>query len=64
MEECCTPQCKAMKLLIAGLILILVTVYTTWNIWIVIGAMMVIKAIIMFAMPNCPCHGKDKKSKR
>ncbi len=64
MEDDCTPQCKGAKLLIVGLILILVTLFTTWNIWLVIGAMLVIKALLLFIMPVCPCRGKAKKSKK
>lgn len=67
MDECCTPNCKAGKLLVLGLILILVTLYLpTWNIWIVLGVLLIIKAVMMFFMPNCCCHGKiqEKYSKK
>ncbi|MBS3079148.1 hypothetical protein J4218_03435 [Candidatus Pacearchaeota archaeon] len=61
MDECCTPKCKAVKFLVLGLILILVTLYTPWNIWVVLGVLLIIKAIIMFFMPNCACHGKNQE---
>ena len=63
MDNCCTPKCIGIKLLIFGLILILASLYTTWNIWIVIGVLLIIKAIIMFIMPVCPCQ-KEKSRKR
>jgi hypothetical protein len=56
MDSYCTPTCKGIKLLIAGIILILVTMYTNWNIWIVIGVLLIIKAVMMFIMPVCPCN--------
>jgi hypothetical protein len=61
MEDCCTPKCKAIKMLIFGLILILVTLYTTWNIWVVLGVLLIIKAIIMFFMPTCCCSKSAEK---
>ncbi|MBU0461133.1 MAG: hypothetical protein KJ574_00960 [Nanoarchaeota archaeon] len=57
----CTPQCTAMKLLVFGIVLILVRMYTTWDIWIVIGALLIIKAIMLFIMPICPCIKGKKK---
>jgi hypothetical protein len=62
--EGCKPYCIATKLLVAGIVLILVTLFTTWNIWIVIGAMLIIKAIIMFIAPNCCCHKKEEEKKK
>ncbi len=66
MDECCTPKCNAIKLLVLGLILILVTLYTDWNIWVVLGVLLIIKAIVMFFMPNCCCQSKvpDKPSRK
>ena len=61
MENCCTPRCIAMKLLVAGLILVLVRNYTNWDMWIVVGALLIIKAVILFIMPNCCCNTKAKK---
>jgi len=50
-----------MKLLVAGLILVLVRNYTNWDMWIVVGALLIIKAVILFIMPNCCCNTKAKK---
>jgi hypothetical protein len=62
MDHCCTPACMGIKFLIVGIILILVTLYTTWNIWVVIGILLIIKAIMMFLMPVCLCN-KNKKTR-
>lgn len=65
--EGCTPVCKATMLLVLGILLILIRVYTAWDIWIVIGALLVIKAIVIFAMPakcqkaETPAAKKAKK---
>lgn len=53
----------AIKLLIVGAILVLVRSYTEWDIWVVIGAILVIKAILLFIMPTCDCNAKTKKKK-
>jgi hypothetical protein len=54
----------ATKLLIFGIILVLVRIYTSWDIWVVIGALLIIKAIVLFIKPECPCTEKGKKSKK
>ncbi len=59
--EGCTPACKGMKLLLLGVILILVRYFTAWDIWVVIGVLMIIKALMLFIMPICPCQKKMKK---
>ena len=53
---------KAPVLLVIGLVLILIRLYTNWDIWVVIGALLIIKAIIMFAHP-CKANYKEKKNK-
>jgi len=57
MEECCSSRMWAIKLLILGIILILVRLYTTWDIWVVLGVILIIKALVMFLMPM----GKKRK---
>jgi len=42
----------ALKMLILGIILILVRLYTAWDIWIVLGVLAIIKAIMLFMMPG------------
>ena len=51
----------ATKLLIVGIILILVKLYTPWDMWLVVGTLLIIKAIILYIMPVCPCNTKAKK---
>ncbi|MBU1198960.1 MAG: hypothetical protein KKF46_08515 [Nanoarchaeota archaeon] len=60
----CTPQCMAAKMLVFGIILILVRLFTTWDIWVVLGALLIIKAIIMFIVPVCSCETSAKKKKK
>ena len=63
MDEC-KPQCMAVKLLIIGIVLILVRYFTSWDIWIVLGAILIIKAVIMFFMPVCSCSCSTTKKKK
>ncbi|MBL7054972.1 hypothetical protein ISS05_04410 [Candidatus Woesearchaeota archaeon] len=57
----CTPKCMAAKLLVLGAVLILVRLYTAWDIWVVIGTLLVIKALVIFIMPSCGCQKKERK---
>ncbi len=61
MENCCTPACMGIKLLILGIILIVNQYYFKFDIWMVIGVLLIIKAIIMFIMPVCACNKNKKK---
>jgi len=54
---------KAVMLLIFGLILILVRLFTQWDIWVVIGALMILKGVFMAVMSMC-CQGKELPKKR
>lgn len=55
MEGCCTAKCKATKLLIMGILLILVRVYfPNWDLFRIIGILLIIKAVVVFFMPACP----------
>jgi len=47
MKKKCMHKHMAMVPLIVGIILIAVRLYTTWDIWIVVGAIMILKAIMM-----------------
>ena len=56
--DCChngyCHKCKAGKLIVGGLILIGATVYAPQiSIWIVIGALLIVKGIGSFIMPHC-----------
>ena len=58
MEGHFAPKDMAIKLLVVGIILILVRIYTRWDMWIVISVLLIIKAIIMLVMPNYFSHTK------
>lgn len=49
----------ASKLLALGLIIIIVRNYTEWDMWTVIGALLIIKALILYLIP-CKCDKKKK----
>ncbi len=49
----CHGKWIALKLLILGLAFILITLYTDWNLGVVIGVLLIIKAIIIVLMPMC-----------
>jgi hypothetical protein len=64
MENCCTPKCKSMKLLILGIVIILLDIYTRWDLWLVIGILLIIKAIWVTLMPRCPyCSPRQSNSR-
>jgi len=56
----CKPQCMAIKMLIIGGVIILSRIYTTWDIWVVIGSLMLLKGLCLFIMPICGCNKKKK----
>jgi len=61
--EDCTPKCWAMKLLVLGIVLILVRIYTAWDIWVVLGVILIIKGFLVMIMPKCCCQVKPKFKK-
>ena len=52
------PKCMAMELLVLGVILIVVRTYTNWDIWVVVGALLVLKALWIYFNPMCGCARK------
>lgn len=54
----------AISLLIIGIILILTRLYTAWDIWIVIGAILAIKGLIHFVIPRCCEPMPETKGKK
>jgi len=55
------PRFMATKLLVLGIVLIVVRLYTEWDIWVVFGVIVIIKAILMFIMPLGRYQVKPKK---
>jgi uncharacterized membrane protein HdeD (DUF308 family) len=41
----------AIKLLVLGIVLILIRLYTSWDMWIVVGIIMILAAILKLVMP-------------
>lgn len=60
--EGCTPRCWAMTLLFLGIVLILVRIYTVWDVWIVLGVLLILKGFLVLIIPNC-CQTKPKSKK-
>jgi hypothetical protein len=50
----CVPQCKGAMLLVAGIVII-AAVYMNWNIWYVIGILLIIKGGVKLMCPVCKC---------
>jgi membrane-bound ClpP family serine protease len=53
---------KAVMLFVFGLILVLVRLYTQWDVWVVIGVLLMVKAVLMALMSLC-CRAKGEKKK-
>jgi hypothetical protein len=57
---------RAVMMFVFGLVIILARLYTTWDIWVVIGVLMMAKAVFMAAMAiccpmSCPSREGEKK---
>ena len=55
-STCCDGycgKCHAAKFIVVGIVLILVKWYTQWDIWVVLGVLLVLKGIMKLAMPTC-----------
>lgn len=56
-------KCYAAKCIVAGIILIAARLYTEWDIWVVVGTLLVLMGILRLAKPSCP-HCKLEKGKK
>ena len=61
-------KCWGMKYLVIGIVFIAARWYTTWDIWVVIGVLLVLKGLMKFAMPmgcsHCQGDMTMKKGKK
>ena len=57
MADCCCgmcTKCHASKYIVVGLVLLANQLYLKWDIWVVIGALLVLKGVLKLVKPNCP----------
>lgn len=65
MENCCTSKYQSMKLLLLGIIFILIGYYKpNWNIGVVIGVLLILKAIWVTLIPAYIYHHNSKSKRR
>ena len=46
-------KCRAAKFIVLGLILVANQWWFKWDIWVVIGVLLIIKGLMKLAMPSC-----------
>ncbi len=57
MENCCGGvciKCHAWMFIVFGLILVINQLYTEWDIWVVLGVLLILKGILKLIKPTCP----------
>ena len=55
-------KCWACKYIVVGIILIANQMWLKWDIWVVLGALLVIKGVIKLVMPTCShCAAPEAK---
>ena len=56
-DDCCCgmcTKCHAAKYIVVGLILLANQYWLKWDIWVVIGVLLVLKGVLKMVKPNCP----------
>ena len=64
---CCGNKwLHALIMIVAGVAIILIDWKTTWNLWVIIGIAVIIKAIALMIMPGdkCECESTPMKKKK
>ena len=67
MGQCCDGvcgKCHAAKFVVVGLVLIANQLWLKWDIWVVIGALLVLKGIMKLAMPGGCGHCSEMPAKK
>ena len=62
MGDCCghTSKCHGTMLLIVGAVLVANQKWFKWDIWVVIGVLLVVKGLVKMAMPVCACQSSPE----
>ena len=67
MGQCCDGvcgKCHATKFIVVGLVLIANQLWLKWDIWVVIGALLVLKGVMKLAMPGGCGHCREMPAKK
>ncbi|MFH0868520.1 MAG: hypothetical protein V1831_04355 [Candidatus Woesearchaeota archaeon] len=57
-------KCWAWKLIVIGAVLVLARLYTTWDMWVLVGVILIIKGILKLAKPTCCNEAKPAAKKK
>ena len=67
-DDCCCgmcTKCHAGKYIVVGLILLANQYYLKWDIWVVLGVLLVLKGVLKLVKPCCPhCEPMPMKKSR